>query len=326
MRAQRSVDAAIERPTAAQRRADALALVAQSALAGQLQPGNAADQTRVVLHVDAEALADPEAPGRCAVEGVADVSAETARWRSGARCRPATSAAASPDATTDAACKRITSATGPTAATRSCTTSYLCARFTTGSSTRAAFPSAAIPKPTCSASRGRTASCCPPCRPPLPRPQRSPRGPASSQRIGLRGYRSPLWRSPVQRCVDDQPQRPCHATAHPPDERGPAAGPPQSPQGLWAQWAGGPVPRRNPRRDAATPPALHGLDGATDRPTRGGTSPVGCTTRRPNTDHFKGLIDSRPVAAGSGVSARCARGRDARAPCSRRDVGGSAPR
>lgn len=70
---------AVDRPTAAQRRADALALVAQSALDHEMQPGSAADRTQIVLHVDAEALADLQAPGRCAVEGVADVSAEAAR-------------------------------------------------------------------------------------------------------------------------------------------------------------------------------------------------------------------------------------------------------
>jgi len=92
-----------DRPTTAQQRADALALVAQSALDHEMQPGSAADRTQIVLHVDAEALAEPDVPGRCsttfeilcvpqriptlvaayrqrwAVEGIADVSAETAR-------------------------------------------------------------------------------------------------------------------------------------------------------------------------------------------------------------------------------------------------------
>lgn len=70
---------AFDRPTAAQQQADALALVAQSALDHEMQPGSAADRTQIVLHVDAEALAEPDVPGRCAVEGIADVSAETAR-------------------------------------------------------------------------------------------------------------------------------------------------------------------------------------------------------------------------------------------------------
>lgn len=70
---------AVDQTTAAQRRADALALVAQSALDHEMQPGSAADRTQIVLHVDAEALAEPDAPGRCAVEGISDVSAETAR-------------------------------------------------------------------------------------------------------------------------------------------------------------------------------------------------------------------------------------------------------
>jgi hypothetical protein len=68
-----------EPETAAQRRADALTLVAQSALDHALRRGTAADQTQIVLHVDAEALADPDAPGRCAIDEVGDVSAQAAR-------------------------------------------------------------------------------------------------------------------------------------------------------------------------------------------------------------------------------------------------------
>ena len=39
-------------PTIAQRRADALGLVAESALAGGLDPGNAGDRFQVTVHVD----------------------------------------------------------------------------------------------------------------------------------------------------------------------------------------------------------------------------------------------------------------------------------
>ena len=44
-----------------QRRADALGLVAESALAGGLDPGTAGDRFQVTVHVDAAGLASPEA-------------------------------------------------------------------------------------------------------------------------------------------------------------------------------------------------------------------------------------------------------------------------
>ena len=49
-------------PTIAQRRADALGLVAESALAGGLDPGNPADRFQVTVHVQADAL--PALPAR----------------------------------------------------------------------------------------------------------------------------------------------------------------------------------------------------------------------------------------------------------------------
>ena len=78
----RALEAALEQVPAsaddqdtgiAQRRADALGLVAESALAGGLDPGTAGDRFQVTVHVDAAGLASPEvaaAPRR--------VSAETA--------------------------------------------------------------------------------------------------------------------------------------------------------------------------------------------------------------------------------------------------------
>lgn len=75
-------------PTMAQRRADALALVAQSALDHQMRCGSGGDRTQVVLHVDAEALAQAasrsgskaDGPGQCCFEGEGgDVSAKAAR-------------------------------------------------------------------------------------------------------------------------------------------------------------------------------------------------------------------------------------------------------
>ena len=49
--------------TIAQRRADALGLVAESALAGGLDPGNSADRFQVTVHVQADTLAAREAAG-----------------------------------------------------------------------------------------------------------------------------------------------------------------------------------------------------------------------------------------------------------------------
>ena len=62
-----------------QRRADALGLVAESALSGGMEPGIRAERVQVVVHVDEEVLEDPEAPGVSMLEDGADVSAETSR-------------------------------------------------------------------------------------------------------------------------------------------------------------------------------------------------------------------------------------------------------
>ena len=77
----RAVEAAMEQvpataegdePTIAQRRADALGLVAESALAGGLDPGNPADRFQVTVHVQADAL-----PARDPAEAGSRVAAET---------------------------------------------------------------------------------------------------------------------------------------------------------------------------------------------------------------------------------------------------------
>ncbi len=67
LRAEVSPDEAAETSTG-QRRADALGLVAESALAGGLDRGTAGDRYQVVLHVEAEALraAAPESDAPCA--------------------------------------------------------------------------------------------------------------------------------------------------------------------------------------------------------------------------------------------------------------------
>ena len=77
----RAVEAALEQvpasadggaPTIAQRRADALGLVAESALAGGLDPGNPADRFQVTVHVQADAL-----PARAPAAAAPRVAAET---------------------------------------------------------------------------------------------------------------------------------------------------------------------------------------------------------------------------------------------------------
>jgi 5-methylcytosine-specific restriction endonuclease McrA len=66
-------------PTPAQQRADALALLAESALHQGLDPGAPGERYQVVVHVDAPVLADPDQPGLSVLEGGTRVSAETSR-------------------------------------------------------------------------------------------------------------------------------------------------------------------------------------------------------------------------------------------------------
>ena len=66
-------------PTLAQQQADALALLAQTALHQGLDPGTPGERYQVVVHVDAPVLADPEQPGQSLLEDGARVSAETSR-------------------------------------------------------------------------------------------------------------------------------------------------------------------------------------------------------------------------------------------------------
>src|SRR6266542_935754 len=67
-----------ETPPLAQRQADALALLAETAL-HHLDPGAPGERYQVVVHVDAPVLADPEQPGQCVLEDGARVSSETSR-------------------------------------------------------------------------------------------------------------------------------------------------------------------------------------------------------------------------------------------------------
>jgi 5-methylcytosine-specific restriction endonuclease McrA len=61
-----------------QLQADALILIAETALHHGLEPGSAGERYQVVVHVDAAVLADADAPGQAVVEG-ARVSAETSQ-------------------------------------------------------------------------------------------------------------------------------------------------------------------------------------------------------------------------------------------------------
>src|SRR5216683_4654783 len=66
-------------PTMAQQQADALALVAETALHHGIDPGNAGDRYQVVVHVDAPVLADSDAPGQSVLEDGTHVPAETSQ-------------------------------------------------------------------------------------------------------------------------------------------------------------------------------------------------------------------------------------------------------
>ena len=65
--------------TAGQRRADALGLLAETALAADLDRGTAGDRYQVVVHVDDGVLESDEATGQSALEDGPYVSAETSR-------------------------------------------------------------------------------------------------------------------------------------------------------------------------------------------------------------------------------------------------------
>jgi hypothetical protein len=62
-----------------QQQADALVLVAETALHHGIDPGAPGERYQVVVHVDAEVLADADAPGQSVIEGGARVSAETSQ-------------------------------------------------------------------------------------------------------------------------------------------------------------------------------------------------------------------------------------------------------
>ena len=75
-------DVSAETPTMAQQQADALQLLAETALHHGIDPGTPAEHYQVVVHVDATVLEDPDQPGQSVVEDGARVSAEPSMWLS----------------------------------------------------------------------------------------------------------------------------------------------------------------------------------------------------------------------------------------------------
>ena len=72
-------DVPAETPSMAQQQADALVLLAETALHQGIDPGAPGDRYQVVVHVDAPVLADADAPGQSVLEGGTHVPAETSR-------------------------------------------------------------------------------------------------------------------------------------------------------------------------------------------------------------------------------------------------------
>jgi hypothetical protein len=69
-------DVSAETSTMAQRQADALALLAETALHHGIDPGTPGERYQVVVHVDAPVLADPDASGESVLEDSTHVSAK----------------------------------------------------------------------------------------------------------------------------------------------------------------------------------------------------------------------------------------------------------
>ena len=72
-------DVPAETPSMAQEQADALALLAETALHHGLDPGSPGERYQVVVHVEAPVLANPDAPGQSVLEGGTHIAAETSR-------------------------------------------------------------------------------------------------------------------------------------------------------------------------------------------------------------------------------------------------------
>jgi hypothetical protein len=72
-------DVSADTPTMPQQQADALALLAETALHHEIDPGPAAERYQVVVHVDADVLADADHPGQSVLEDGVRVPAETSQ-------------------------------------------------------------------------------------------------------------------------------------------------------------------------------------------------------------------------------------------------------
>jgi hypothetical protein len=73
------VDGSPEAPTMEQQQADALALVAETMLHHGIDPGAPGERYQVVVHVDADVLADADVPGQSVLDGGARVPAGTSQ-------------------------------------------------------------------------------------------------------------------------------------------------------------------------------------------------------------------------------------------------------
>jgi len=74
-----AIDVSADTPTMAQQQADALALLAETALHHGIDPGAPGERYQVVVHVDAEVLADADQPGQSVLEDGARVPAGTSQ-------------------------------------------------------------------------------------------------------------------------------------------------------------------------------------------------------------------------------------------------------
>jgi 5-methylcytosine-specific restriction endonuclease McrA len=74
-----TAESAEELPTLAQQQADALALMAETALHHGLDPGAPGERYQVVIHVDAPVLAEPDQPGQSVLEDGTHVPAGTSQ-------------------------------------------------------------------------------------------------------------------------------------------------------------------------------------------------------------------------------------------------------
>ncbi len=75
----REKDPDVDPPTMVQQQADALALLAETALHHGIDPGAPGERYQVVVHVDAEVLADADQPGQSVLEDGARVPAGTSQ-------------------------------------------------------------------------------------------------------------------------------------------------------------------------------------------------------------------------------------------------------